>query len=104
MGLFVFVLDGIEFPGPRGAVCFAIGAYVVCGFKFGFQLSFCFGSSVVLCHIRIGKGKDVGVVFLTRRLILLVGFFAVAIELFAMLDVKVTRVGTFEFAVNEINC
>jgi hypothetical protein len=98
MGLAVVVLEGVEFPGPSCGVGFAVGADMLSGFEFGFQLGFAFRSAVVLCHVRVGIGKDSGVVLLSGRLVFLVGFFARAVELPAITGVKVARIGLVEFA------
>ena len=89
MGLFVLVLEGIEFPGPRCAVGFAVGAFMVCGFELDLKLSLCFRCSVMFCHVGVGIGKDIGVVLLLGGLVLLVGFLASSVELFAITDVEV---------------
>ena len=70
------------------------------GFEFGSELSFGFGSAVVLSHICIGKSEGGRVVFLLGRLILLIGFFASAVKKFTVAHVEVTGVFTVGFATN----
>ena len=76
---------------------------MVSGFELGFQLEFSFRSSVVLRHVRIGIGKDLGIVFLLRGLILLVGFLAITVELLAVANVKIAFVGFLELATNDVD-
>ena len=98
MGLFVVVLKRVELPCPGSYVCFAVGGNVMSSFILGCELSFGFWSAIVLSHIGIGIRKDSRVVFLLGGLILLVGFFASAIELFAVTCVKVAGIFAIGFA------
>ena len=103
MGLFVIVQERVEFPCPGSGVGFAVGCNVVCGLKFGCKLNFCFGSSVVLRHAGVGIGEYFGVVLLLRGLVLLVGFFACPVELFAVSHVEVAGVDSSELSVDFVD-
>ena len=104
VGLFVVVLKGVEFPGPGSFVCLAVGSDVTSGFEFGCELNFGFGSAVMLSHLGVGISESSRVVFLLGRLILLVGFFAFAVELLAVAPIEVTGIFAVGFAADTVDC
>ena len=103
MSLPVFKLKRVKFPRPGCAVGLSVGADVVCGFVFGFQLRFAFRCPVMLGHVVVGICKDFRVVLLLGRLILLVRFFASTVKLFTITDVEVALVLLLELAMNLID-
>ena len=92
MGLFVFVEQGVEFPGPEGVVYFAIRGAMFGGFEFGSQLCFGFRVGFKDCQLAISIGEGGRVIFLLGRLFFLVSLFSSAVELLAITYVKIARV------------
>ena len=103
MSLPVFKLEGVKFPCPSCAVRFSVGADIVCGFVFGFQLRLAFLCSVMLGHVVVGICKDFRVVLLLWRLIFLVRFFTITVKLLTITDVEVASVFLLELAMNLID-
>ena len=69
------------------------------GFIVGFELSFGFGGGHEF-NLGVGVGEGSRVPFLARRLVLLVGFCASAVKLFAISHVKIAAVTAVGLAMN----
>ena len=99
MGLFVVMEEGVVFPSARGGIRLTIRGNMVSGLEIGFQLGFGFrGSQEFVLRVGIFEGSRVP--FLAGRLVLLVGFIAFTIELFAISHVKIASVAAVGFAMN----
>ena len=104
MRLFVVVEEGIEFPSPNSGVDFAVCSNMMSSFEVGCQLGFRFRGGIELV-LGIGIMEGGRIPFLTRGLILLVSFIALAVEGFTgdFGLVKIAAAATISLAVERIN-